>query len=183
MKKYSLLILSLIVLCAFGCKKETPTEPIKLGGFYQGGYIFYLDNTGQHGMVMAPVEMEKTLAWGCTGTLLDVGGGVPNFYGWGAYCTSRMVLKCSEANTAGSYCYYLENGGYTDWFLPTPHEWNKAYILLGDNATVNLKANSHYWVGYEADASRAGYCNSTNLTGTIFETKTAMNLVRPVRSF
>ena len=184
MKKYSLLILSLIVLFAFGCKKETPTEPLKLGGFYQGGYIFYLDNTGQHGMVMAPVETEKALPWGCYGTYLEIGGGISfGTIGWGFYCTSRMVLKCSQTNAAASYCYDLENGGYKDWFLPNPGEWWLAYKTLGSDAAVNLKPNVHYWVSYEADANKAGYCISNDLTLAIYENKIALNLVRPVRSF
>jgi hypothetical protein len=42
MKKYSLLLLSLLTILAWGCKKEKePENPIEIGKFYAGGYIFY----------------------------------------------------------------------------------------------------------------------------------------------
>lgn len=183
MKRHSLLIVSLLLLFTFGCKKDKPTEPPKVGDAYQGGYVFYLDATGQHGMIMATAETERALPWGCQGTLVDIGGNIVNGLGWGAYCTSRMVYKCSEVNAAGRYCFDLESGGYKDWFLPNINEWLLAYKELGTNTAVNLKTNVHYWIAYEADANRGAYCISSNASGAVFETKNVLNLVRAVRSF
>jgi len=183
MKKYSLLILAFLMLFSFGCKKDTPTEPLKVGDLYQGGYVFSLDATGQHGMVMASVETERALPWGCYGTFVDIGGNIATTLGWGQYCTSRMVYKCSEVNAAGRYCYDLESGGYQDWFLPNISEWLLAYKELGTITAVNLKTNIHYWISTEADANRSAYCISSNTSGAVFETKSVLNLVRAVRSF
>ena len=183
MKIHSLLFLPVLILFTFGCKKDSPTEPLKVGDPYQGGYVFYLDATGQHGMVMASAETERALPWGCYGTLEDIGGNIVNTLGWGQYCTSRMVYKCNEVNAAGRYCFDLESGGYTDWFLPNFVEWLLAYKELGTSTAVNLKTNTHYWTSTEADANRGTYCISSNTTGAVFETKSVLNLVRAVRSF
>ncbi|MBK8367232.1 MAG: hypothetical protein IPL10_07385 [Bacteroidetes bacterium] len=34
----------------------TPTVPLTIGQSYQGGTIFYLDGTGQHGLIAAPKD-------------------------------------------------------------------------------------------------------------------------------
>ena len=124
MKKNSLLLLPLLAILALSCKKEQTPAPLKIGDFHQGGYVFYLDSTSEHGMVMAPPETEQSLQWGCYGILMDFGN--PNItaeFGWGEYCTSRMVIKCNEPYAAGRYCYNLESGGFKDWFMPNLREW------------------------------------------------------------
>lgn len=183
MKKHSLLLLVLLTSFSFGCKKDTPAEPLKVGDLYQGGYVFYLDASGQHGMIMAPAETERTLPWGCLGTNVEIGNNPLLSLGWGEYCTYRMVYKCNEVNAAGHYCYDLESGGYKDWFLPNLSEWLLAYKELGSNPAMNLKPNIHYWVSTEGDANRGTYCISSNVSGGVFETKSAMNLVRAIRNF
>lgn len=184
-KNYLLLLLPILAILASGCRKDnTETgNPIQVGKFYAGGYIFYIDASGQHGMVMAPAEAERALPWGCYGTLVDIGGNIVNNLGWGEYCTRRMVYKCNEVSAAGRYCYDLESGGYQDWCLPNINEWLLAYKELGVNTAVNVKPNIHYWVSAEADANRGTYCISSNVSGAVFEIKTAFNLVRAVRSF
>ena len=184
MKKNSLLLLPLLAILALSCKKEQTPAPLKIGDFHQGGYVFYLDSTSEHGMVMAPPETEQSLQWGCYGILMDFGN--PNItaeFGWGEYCTSRMVIKCNEPYAAGRYCYNLESGGFKDWFMPNLREWLVAYNNAGTVVGLNLKPNISYWVAYEADANRGTSLNSSNLSIGHFEIKTNLNLVRAVRKF
>lgn len=165
------------------CKKDNPYVP-QLGDAYQGGYIFYIDATGEHGLVMGPPETETSLPWGCSGTFIDIGNGAAvNDLGWGMYCTSRIVLKCNQPNIAARYCYDLEYGGFKDWFLPNLTEWNTMIKNIGTSAGLALKMNSRYWCTYEADPNRGTYCvPSVPGVGT-FDPKTSFYLVRPVRAF
>src|SRR4051812_3746606 len=74
-----LLILSFVALSSLSCSKKkedavtpvTPTPPVvpAIGISYAGGIIFYLDSTGQHGLVAAPADQKTAAEWGCTGTL------------------------------------------------------------------------------------------------------------------
>lgn len=100
MKKLALLFV-IITLFAISCKKETTLEPLKSGDYYQGGYIFHIDATGQHGYIMAPLETETNKTWGCYGTLVDFGGSTGSQLGWGNYSTAHMVAKCNEGTAAG----------------------------------------------------------------------------------
>ena len=169
---------------ATGCKKQDTASPLKTGDYYQGGYIFYLDSTGQHGMVVAPVETERAFPWGCTGTFIGFGGNISGgALGWGMYCTNAIVLKCPETYTAARYCYDLQSGGHDDWFLPNLGEWQLAYKAIGQVSAVNFKENTAYWISYEADANRAAYCISNSPGAGIFQSKSTLSLVRPVRCF
>lgn len=187
MKKYFLVLLPAMFMLFAGCKKEDTPAPLKIGDLHQGGYVFYLDATGQHGMVMGPVETETSLPIGCSGTLMNIYGvansPADNVIGWGAYCTSRMVLMCNQPNTAARYCYDLEYGGFNDWVLPNTREWWTAGKELGTSTGAALKVNSRYWVAFEADANRGGYFVPSQPNQTTFDAKTAFYLVRPVRSF
>jgi hypothetical protein len=183
MKRYHLLLLSAAIFFS-SCKKDDPYVP-QLGDAYQGGYIFYIDATGEHGLVMGPPESETSLPWGCAGTLLDATSNnqAASELGWGMYCTSRIVVKCAETNTAARYCYNLEYGGYKDWFLPNLGEWNLMIKNIGASTGLALKASSRYWIAYEADANRGAYCVPSNPGIGVFDSKSNFYLVRPVRAF
>ena len=55
------------------CKKKTDnnnpaTTPKVIGQNYGGGIIFYVDGTGQHGLIAAPYDQSSGALWGCNGT-------------------------------------------------------------------------------------------------------------------
>ena len=184
MKKYLLQLLALIVVMAVGCKKEkAPENPIQIGKFYQGGYIFSIDSVARTGLAMAPSETERPLPWGCTGTLVDIGGNPTDAIGWGLYCTSRMVYKCNEMNSAGQYCYNLSSGGYSDWYLPSLSELNTMLQKLIDISDAKLKPGIEYWAAFEADANRGTSCKSTEPGRGTFYSKSILKEIRAVRTF
>ena len=43
-----------------------------LGDSYAGGIIFYIDFTGQHGLISATTDQSTGAQWGCFGTFLGV---------------------------------------------------------------------------------------------------------------
>ena len=128
--------------------------PLAIGDSYAGGIIFYLDGSGQHGLVAAPVDQsyngDFTRPWGCNGTLI---GGTSTAVGTGQSNTTLIVNgACSSAGDAARICadYSVTVGGivYDDWFLPSKNELNLMYVNLHQNALGGFDSN-YYWSSTE----------------------------------
>lgn len=117
-----------------------------LGQPYQGGIIFYIDSTGQHGLIAAPVDQSINAPWGCEGTLV----GTDSRYGKGAQNTIAIEAACSTPGTAADICANLSLNGYDDWYLPSAVE---LYLLYINQNYVGSFANveRHYWSSSEYD--------------------------------
>ena len=116
---------------------------VAIGQFYAGGLIFYLDESGDHGMVCTLSEL-GTPFWGCQGvymgTLMNVGSGAAN--------TAVILANCSEEGIAARLCDTLQMNGYTDWFLPSIDELGLMYNNL-HLASLGNFLNANYWSSSE----------------------------------
>ena len=115
-----------------------------IGKHHAGGIIFYLDATGNHGMICAETN-QGYAPWGCRGTQMFTS----TSFGSGAQNTASIVLNCSEANTAAKICNDLELNSYTDWYLPSLEELS----LMSSNLNINGIGNFDmpYWSSSEID--------------------------------
>ena len=52
---------------------KTTTPAYIIGQSYGGGIIFYIDGTGQHGLISATTDQSTGAPWGCSGTLIGTG--------------------------------------------------------------------------------------------------------------
>jgi len=138
----------------FGNQSSFVTNGINglaIGHFYGGGIIFYIDSTGQHGLVCDPNLVFGTIScyngnpWGCNGTSI---GGTSNAIGSGAQNTALILGICSESSIAAKICNDLEYNGYNDWFLPSIDEL-RMMNLLALNNLIPIPA----WQGYNGTAS------------------------------
>jgi hypothetical protein len=125
-------------------KTQAGASGAAIGQFYAGGYVFYLDETGDHGLACAPSDLGSAL-WGCYGTSIfgtqtDIGSGAAN--------TAIIVANCAETGIAGRLCNDLELNGYTDWFLPSRDELNLVYTNLKLANIGDLMFNI-YWTSSE----------------------------------
>ena len=112
-----------IILLTSSCKKEEiePTNgPVTaLGANYQGGIVVYIDNTGQHGLIVSEADID-TAPWTSGPTTFvgvanaEIGTGKPN--------TDSIVQEFGSGNYAAKICYDLVLNGYDDWFLPSKFE-------------------------------------------------------------
>jgi hypothetical protein len=123
----------------------TPPTPY-IGQDYAGGKVFYIDGTGQHGMVGAITGVSKP--WGCNGTSM---GGTQSGIGSGATNTAIIVAGCTEDNAA-KYCDNLNLNGYSDWFLPSKDELNEINIKL---IKSNIIISSNNWTSTEGSSNTA----------------------------
>jgi hypothetical protein len=148
-----------------------------IGQSYAGGIIFYLDSTGQHGLVCAPND-QGTAPWGCYGTSIP---GTGTALGMGAYNTAAIVAGCAETNIAAKICDNLVLNGYSDWYLPSKDELVRMYQQLKVNGIGNFM-NDWYWSSSEANSNGAWLVYFGN-GFTSYGSKDYGNYVRAVRAF
>ena len=114
------LLTGMILISVSG--RSSAAEP-KIGESYGGGVVFYVDGTGQHGLIAAKKDM--------TGHSEGKEEGVMNWY---------------DANVAANA--FVE--GYSDWFLPNKEQLNQLY--LNRNAVGNM-IDTYYWSSSESDVN------------------------------
>ena len=116
-----------------------------IGQRYGGGIIFYIDSTGQHGLIAAEKNLGSQVPWGYSdipavwdgnnlvsghsqdprnyqfkGTKMVIGSGQMN---------TNIILKvCDRPDIAARLCDQLVLNGYSDWFLPSCFELRKMWI-------------------------------------------------------
>ncbi len=144
-----------------------------IGQNYHGGIIFYIDSTGIHGLIAAPLDQNIGAQWGCYATLIGTSTGI----GTGQANTTAIVNGCSQSNIAARICDNLVLNGYSDWFLPSKDELNQMYL----QKTV-LSAYDAYWTSSEYNGWNAYNQNFYNGTQNT-PVKDAAYAVRAIRAF
>jgi hypothetical protein len=160
-----------------------------IGDVVNGGVVFWLDSTGQHGLVVAFSDVATSVEWGCNGTnLLNVpnvpwNGGNPAGSGAeigdGFNNTNNILKDCATAPAALAARSYGP-----DWFLPSAKELNQIYINKTTLEGVSgfTAFSSFYWSSTENGSNNAWeqYFNSGNQNNSI---KSITGDVRAVRAF
>lgn len=155
----------------------TTTGPpsLYLGLSYQGGIIFYMDGTGQHGLI-ATTSDQGGAEWGCTGTSIP---GTNTAIGSGAQNTAAIIAGCGQTGIAARICDNLVLNGYSDWFLPSKDEMNLMYQNRG---LIGSFPTNYYWTSSEYASNYAWLQDFTN--GTQYSNyKSNYPSVRAVRAF
>jgi hypothetical protein len=160
---------------------------LAIGQTYQGGIIFYLDASGCHGLISAPIDQSTGIQW-YNGSYTDTyASGSGLFDGDGnCYRIRRSQGDCANCNAA-ELCLDLTLGAYSDWYLPSKYELNLMYRNIGLGNALGLGnvggfASNFYWSSTELDNLNAwrqsfsdGYQNYPN--------KGLSTYVRAVRAF
>jgi hypothetical protein len=165
----------------YGPEKTFVTKtPIGLyiGKSYAGGIIFYLDSTGQHGLVCAPTS-QGYAEWGCSGTNIN---GTSSAIGSGAINTAAILAGCSTNGIAAKICDDLVLNGYSDWYLPSSGDLNEIRVKLGIVGLIPI--SEAWWDGYWSSTNTS----SNNAISIYFYNQTNNDKgnwiqVLPVRSF
>jgi hypothetical protein len=73
--------------------------------------------------------------------------------------TIDIITACSTAGIAARLCYDLNQGGYSDWYLPSKDELDKLYI---NRSAIGGFSTGLYWSSTEASGTTAVYQNFAN---------------------
>jgi hypothetical protein len=152
------------------CQKSTELDPavfemdleskavkknLQVGMEYQGGIIFYLDETGKHGLIAAKEDLGPA-PWGCYGT---------SFFDALMMADTKTANKillagCKEPGTAVRLCAKYEvrekgkNGRvYKDWYMAGFREYGMIISALKRNANM---CGVGYWTFMEMKGWQAG---------------------------
>ncbi|MFZ4522404.1 MAG: hypothetical protein ACOYNC_11905 [Bacteroidales bacterium] len=165
----------------------------QVGDFAQGGIVFWVDETGQHGIVCAKQDQSSEARWwaGTNTNTMAKGDGplsgkmntviiiANQGYGDGSTYAARM---CNELQ--------ITEGGktYGDWYLPSKAELNLMYLNKATiNATIGANggsglANDNYWSSTEYSIGTAELFGfNTGFAAHYVKGGTAY--IRAVRSF
>jgi hypothetical protein len=119
-----------------------PLNP-RVGDSYQGGIIFYIDSTGEHGLISASVDQSAGgTGWGCYCTTIN---GLDSTFGAGSANTAAIINQCPNLGIAARVCDGLVLNGYSDWYLPSKLELDLMYTNLKLNGKGNFLTNVPYW--------------------------------------
>ncbi len=129
----------------------TTTVVLSVGLNYEGGIIFYLDNTNMHGLISALVNQSDSAEWGCNG--VSIIGADGTAIGTGNQNTADIIAGCTSSS-ASLLCDTLNLNGYTDWFLPSKEELRLMYTNLHSAGLASF-SNTSYWSSSEMTASFA----------------------------
>ena len=146
---------------------EDRGTPYTIGDFAQGGIVFWLDETGQHGLVCAKVDQDggSEIQW-YNGTNTNT-----EAHGDGVYAgeMNTMLIIANQGSNSNDYaagvCANLTvtEGGktYGDWYLPSKQELNLMYQnkdTIDDTAEANGGSAfplDYYWSSTESNIGNA----------------------------
>ena len=123
-----------------------------VGDFAQGGIVFWVDETGQHGLVAAKEDQSTGVRWynGSYTTVNAVRDGI----GAGMYNTERIIANQGVGSYAAQLCANYQGGGYGDWYLPSKEELD---LMYQNKATIDATAGVNGGSGFAS----ASYWSST----------------------
>ena len=137
-----------------------------VGDFAQGGIVFWLDETGEHGLVCA--KNQSTAGWyaGTDGVTRATGDGPFSGEANTSIIIAAQVSIGDDGNDyAAQICNELQitEGGktYGDWYLPSKQELNLIYqnkTTIDATATVNggvTFGDNYFWSSTEYDNESA----------------------------
>jgi hypothetical protein len=159
--------------------KDDSCSNIAIGQHCYGGIIFYIDNTGQHGLVAAPEDFKNVAGaysdnlgysyipwnsscgwqynpaindWYDTGVACPYLGVTDTAMGTGQSNTSKIVVAQGAGIYAAKLCDDLVLNNHDDWFLPSRDELNTMYINIGQSGNnIGGFVSYAYWNSSERD--------------------------------
>lgn len=168
----------------------------QVGDFAHGGIVFWVDESGEHGLVVAKVDQSASMRWfagSLVGTQAKGDGPYAGEMNTAINISSHAGISDDGVLHAARACAELmvtENGfTYGDWYLPSKFELN---LIQLNKATIDSTALAHggavlvaftsYWSSTENNDSQAWSQNISSGTQSS-TTKSSTLRVRAVRAF
>ncbi len=164
-----------------------------IGESYGGGVVFWVDHTGEHGLIVSMVDMSTGHSWS---NITNLSVGTTNDWD-GANNTTAIIGQSGHTNSAAKLCDDYTNadygtGTYSDWYLPSiaelNHVWNnfydvqKALTIDGSSSTTPI-SRSTYWSSSELNNLLAYFFDFFRGYTDASAGKITTHYVRAVRAF
>jgi Protein of unknown function (DUF1566) len=138
----------------------------QVGDSAQGGIVFWLDETGEHGLVCAKLDQSASMRWFAGSNNVTMAWGDGPFSG---EANTAIIIANQGYGDGGTYaarvCNELqitEKGKtYGDWYLPSIIELQQMYL---NKATIDASAILNGGSGFAND-DLANYWSSTETDG------------------
>lgn len=154
----------------------------------QNRIVFYVDATGEHGLVAAQEDLEGAYEWGCYQQ--SVSGADSKWIGSGLQNTMDITIQgCATENggiTAAQASLDAEINGYSDWYLPSLGELNEMYNTIGNGGSegnIGGFESSWYWSSSEFNNNAAWIVSFGNSLPFDYLGKDYPGRVRVIRAF
>jgi hypothetical protein len=196
--------------CEGNCLNDVDTDGIcdenqialnyEIGDEAFGGIVFYIDESGEHGLVASLEDITEGSNMGSWGTAegyewgcyqQTVSGAEGTDIGTGLDNTEAIVSQNCQTVfggiTATQATLNYETEGYTDWYLPSKNELEEMYNSIGNGG---LEGNiggfetsdyPYYWSSTEYSINYAWFVSFDN--GGTYSSKDSSLRVRAVRAF
>jgi hypothetical protein len=151
-------------------------ESHKIGEHFGGGVVFYVDKTGEHGLIAATTDQKKAKWYNGNYIVTNAKG---DAVGTGQANTTAIVTSQGVGTYAASECDQLELNGFSDWFLPSKGELN---LLRIQKAAVGGLDNPFYWTSTEYSSHYAWAQNFSNGRQD-YGNKNSTPSIRAIRAF
>jgi len=164
---------------------------LAIGDTYAGGIIFYLDETGQHGLVVTATDIGADVTW--SNNVENNEPTVTNATSFGIYGgsinTMLIIAELTSDNPTGIFAAQIcvagqVNDEYGDWYLPSYEEW-ELLDTTENKIHTGILNDTYYWSSTEANEYEA-YMRWTgfgNEGGWDWADKSTPFKVRSIRKF
>jgi hypothetical protein len=124
------------------------TQKLKVGIFYQGGIIVYVDSPNKQGLIVATEDIVGgQMPWQSDYTTITTS----DVYGQGLQNTINIDAAATTTPAATACLSYTSNG-YDDWFLPNITEFQ---LVRSARTFVPNLINSLYWSSFSLASNTA----------------------------
>ena len=137
-----------------------------VGELFEGGIVFWVDSTGQHGHIVSLNNTSQSATWSTISNVL-IGSTAQSTWNGEANSNAIMAQPGAVLGNSAKLCYSYSNlnrgyGVYDDWYLPAVDQlslvYHARYILNKNMAGVSgapKLEDAYYWSSTEFDATRA----------------------------
>jgi hypothetical protein len=163
-------------------------QTFTIGQNYGGGIIFYIDGTGQHGLIADINDTNyKMLKWGDSYFLNT--GATGTAVGTGAANTKKIIaVQGTKYVYAALVCANYRGGGYADWFLPSKDE---LYLLYKQKIAGVVKgftwgaywSSSEFYVASNPPKQAYAWTKIFYSENVFYSLKDRVSGVRAIRAF
>ena len=154
-----------------------------VGEEFGGGVVFYVDETGEHGLIVSLDDISTSAPWGQYGTTTGATST------WDGDANSQIIDDGAAADDAVLLAQNHNGGSNSDWYLPSIDELNLLYNsrfrvnkALSNITGASQIGQNYYWSSTESNSDYAWYYRYTN-GNTNDGGKNNSYYVRAVRAF